>query len=341
MSLVRIPYGALPDGSTVEKLTLSCPDGISVSFITYGATMISLIADSRDVVLGYNSLSEYRQDTASIGVTVGRYANRIAGGTFPLNGVIYDIGRNESARNGHLHGGVEGFQVKNWQIFACEENAFTLSLVSPDGDMGYPGTLTVCVRIALDEPNALSLTYMAVSDEDTIINLTNHAYFNLNGYDGGDVLDTELQIFAEAILPVNEHLIPTGEYLPVEGTPFDFRAAKPIGRDIKESHAQLRLGSGYDHNFILGNAMEYRRAAVAHSPRSGITMECYTDQPGVQMYTANFLDSAVGKGGAMTKHQGFCLETQHFPDSPNHPQFPTTTLYAGETFISRTVYRFI
>lgn len=341
MSLVRVPYGALPDGSTVEKLTLSRPGGISVSFITYGATMISLITDSHDVVLGYNSLAEYRQDTASVGVTVGRYANRIAGGTFPLNGTLYNVDRNEASRNGHLHGGAEGFQVKNWEVGTCEENAFTLFLVSPDGDMGYPGTLTVSVRIALDKPNALSLTYTAVSDKDTIINLTNHTYFNLNGYDGGDVLDTKLQIFADAILPVNERLIPTGEYLSVEGTPFDFRTAKSIGRDIKDTHAQLRIGGGYDHNFILGNTMEYRLAVCAHSPRSGITMECYTDQPGVQLYTANFLDSAVGKGGAMTQHQGFCLETQHFPDSPNHPQFPSTVLHAGETFTSRTVYQFI
>ncbi len=338
--LQRTTYGTLPNGDTVEQLTLSHPDGISVSFITYGATLTSLLVNGRDVVLGYDSLNEYRQDTASIGVTVGRYANRIAGGIFPLNSVTYDVGRNETAREGHLHGGVEGFQVKNWSVTACKDDAFTLSLTSPDGDMGYPGTLTVQLHVALDTPHALSLTYTAVSDKDTVINLTNHAYFNLNGYNGGDVLDTELQINADAILAVNDRLIPTGERLSVDGTPFDFRTAKPIGRDINDSHEQIRLGGGYDHNFILGETSAYRHAVSAYAPRSGIRMDCYTDQPGVQLYTANFLSSDFGKGGAMVPHQGFCLETQHFPDSPNHPDFPTTTLRANEVFTTRTVYSF-
>ena len=341
MSLKRIPHGCMPDGSAVDTITIAREGGISVSFITYGATITSLIVDNRDVVLGYDTLSDYKQDTASIGVTVGRYANRIAGGVFTLNGVMYDVGRNETARNGHLHGGEIGFQKKNWTVEHCEENTCVLSLTSPDGDMGYPGTLTLRLRIALDEPRALSLTYTAVSNKDTVANFTNHAYFNLNGYDGGDVLDTELQIVADAILAVDEKLIPTGEYLPVDGTPFDFRTAKPIGRDICGNHPQLRLGGGYDHNFVLGDTMQYRLAATAHSPRSGITMECYTDQPGIQLYTANFLSSEFGKGGAMTAHQGFCLETQHFPDSPNHPNFPSTILRADETFTTRTVYRFI
>lgn len=341
MSLLRTPYGALPNGSLVEKLTLSRKDGISATFITYGATLTSLIAKEHDVVLGYNSLQEYRADTASIGVTVGRYANRIANGTFPLGDVTYDVGRNETARNGHLHGGFEGFQVKNWTVGTCEENAFTLTLLSPHGDMGYPGTLSVSLRVALDEPNALSLTYTAVSDRDTVINLTNHAYFNLNGYNGGSVLNTELQIDADAILPVNEKLIPLGHTLPVEGTPFDFRVSKPIGRDIADKHEQLLVGGGYDHNFILNNNGSFARAAVAHSPHTDLTMACYTDQPGLQLYTANFLNTEVGKGGAMSKHQGFCLETQHFPDSPNHPQFPTTLLRANEIFTTRTVYAFL
>ena len=259
---------------------------------------------------------------------------------FELNGIPYDVGRNEVARNGHLHGGAVGFQVKNWLLDEHDDKSFTLSLVSPDGDMGYPGTLTLKLRVALDEPSALSLTYTAVSEKDTVVNFTNHAYFNLGGYDSGDVLDTELQINADSILSVNERLIPTGEQLSVDGTPFDFRVSKPIGRDIDNKHEQLLLGGGYDHNFILGNTMAFRRAVTAYSPRSGIRMHCDTDQPGIQLYTANFLTSSCGKGGPMTKHQGFCLETQHFPDSPNHPEFPTTVLRANEIFSSRTVYSF-
>ena len=341
MSITRKTYGTLPDGSAVEQLTLTQENGFSVSFITYGATMTNLFVNGYDVVLGYSSLEEYQNDTASIGVTVGRYANRIAEGKFSLNGNVYDVGRNETARNGHLHGGTHGFQVKNWSVTSCEENSFTLSLFSPNGDMGYPGNLAVSLCVSTEEANTLSLSYTAHTDKDTVLNLTNHAYFNLNGYNGGDVLDTVLQINADAILPVNERLIPLGHYLPVEDTPFDFRAPKPIGRDIANEHEQLLVGGGYDHNFILGTDRTYRRAAVAHSPHSGVTMECYTDQPGIQLYTGNFLNSPVGKGGAMCEHQGFCLETQHFPDSPNHSQFPTTVLKAEETFTSRTVYKFV
>ena len=336
----RSLYGTLPNGEPVYALTLSHKNEIAVTVITYGATMTSLLTHGKDVVLGYNSLAEYLEDTASIGVTVGRYANRIAGGTFELNGFTYDIGRNETARNGHLHGGSIGFQHKNWRLETHDDKSFTLSLVSPDGDMGYPGTLNLKLRVALDTPSALSLTYTAVCDKDTVVNFTNHAYFNLNGYDGSDILNTELFINADEILAVNDRLIPTGARIRVDGTPFDFRVAKPIGRDINNDHEQLKIGGGYDHNFILGDTMAYRHAVTAYSPSSGIRMQCHTDQPGIQLYTANFLDSACGKGGAMTKHQGFCLETQHFPDSPHHPDFPTTVLRAGEIFESRTVYSF-
>lgn len=333
-------YGTLPGGDEVSLLTLSQEHGITASFITYGATLTALTVHGKDVVLGYRSLEEYRQDTASIGVTVGRYANRIADGRFSLDGTMYDVGRNEVARHGHLHGGAVGFQMKNWHLEEHDDNAFTLSLHSPDGDMGYPGALTLRLRVALDTPSSLLLTYTAVSDRDTVVNFTNHAYFNLNGYDGGTVLDTELQICADELLAVNERLIPTGERLSVDGTPFDFREGKPIGRDIQVEHPQLALGGGYDHNFILNHDPKTQHAVTAYSPRSGIRMHCDTDQPGLQLYTANFLSSECGKGGAMSRHQGFCLETQHFPDSPNHPDFPTTVLRAGETFTSYTRYSF-
>lgn len=339
MSVTQTEYGVLPNGEKVKQLTICGEGGLSVSFITYGGTMTNLEFNGKDVVLGYTDLETYRIGGGSIGVTVGRYANRIAGGKFELNGIAYDVGCNEKGRN-HLHGGTEGFQVKNWTVASVEENAFTLQYVSPDGEMGYPGTMTVSVRIAVSAENALLLEYTAVSDQDTVVNLTNHAYFNLNGYDGGDILDTLLQINAEAVTAINEQLIPTGEYLSVEGTPLDFRTAKPIGRDIRADYEQLNFGSGYDHNFILGDTSERRLAVTAICEKSGIRMDCYTDQPGVQLYTANFLNSDFGKGGPMSQYQGFCLETQHFPDSPHHAHFPTTVLKAGETFHSVTEYHF-
>ncbi len=339
MSVTRNVYGTLKSGETVEQLTIVGKGGLSVSFITYGGTMTNLIFDGKDVVLGYENLEDYQIGGGAIGVTVGRFANRIAGGQFELNGTRYDVGCNEKGIN-HLHGGVEGFQKKNWTIPSVEEDAFTLQYVSPDGEMGYPGTVTVSVRVSISPDNKLNLEYTAVSNKDTIINLTNHAYFNLNGYDGGDVLDTSLQIFADTITEINQNLIPTGEYLPVEGTPLDFRTPKAIGRDIHKDHEQVKLGGGFDHNFILGNTMQHRLAATAISDKSGIRMDCYTDQPGVQLYTANFLNSDFGKGGPMSHYQGFCLETQHFPDSPHHAHFPTTVLKAGETFASITTYAF-
>ncbi len=335
MAITRNVYGTLPDGTVVERLTITNADGDSASFITYGATLTSLVYCGVDTVLGYTDWDGYVHDTASLGVTVGRYANRIAGGTFVLNGVTYDVGRNEQAREGHLHGGAVGFQKKNWTVTACEDNAFTLSLHSPDGDMGYPGALDVSLRVAFDDTATLSLTYTATADRDTVINLTNHSYFNLNG--SGSVLDTVLYINADAIVPVNERLIPVGELLPVDGTPFDFRTAKPIGRDIDGSHPQLTIGGGYDHSFVLNNGDV---AARAFCPQSGITLCCTTTEPAVQLYTANFLETDGGKHGRMTPRTAFCLETQHAPDSPNQPQFPSTVLRAGDTFRSVTVYSF-
>ena len=339
MAITREAFGTLSNGEQVDKITIVGKGGLSASFITYGATLTNLIYNGTDVVLGYDDLHGYQTGGGSIGVTVGRYANRIAGGTFELNGVTYDVGRNEKDRT-HLHGGAEGFQVKNWEVESAGESAVRFSYCSPDGEMGYPGMLNITVLVALTEDNSLVLTYDATTDQDTVVNFTNHAYFNLNGYDGGTVEDTLLSIAADHILAIDDTLIPTGERMSVAGTPFDFRELKPIGRDIDADHEQVRRGGGFDHNFILGETPEWRLAATAISERSGIRMECYTDQPGVQLYTANFLDTPFGKGGPMVKHQGFCLETQHFPDSPHHSDFPTTVLKAGDTFHSVTAYRF-
>lgn len=339
MSVTRKPYGVLPSGEAVEQLTIVGQGGLSVSVITYGATVTNVIYNGYDVVLGYEDLEGFRTGGGSINVTVGRYANRIAGGIFTLGGKTYDVGRNEKNIT-HLHGGVEGFQVKVWEVVNVEDDAVTLRYISPDGEMGYPGTATVDVRFSVLPDNTWCIDYTATSDKDTVLNLTNHSYFNLNGYNGGDVLDTLLKINAEAITPVSQTLIPTGELLAVEGTPFDFRTAKPIGQDIAADHEQIRFGNGYDHNFVLGDTMTERLAVTAICEKSGIRMDCYTDQPGVQLYTANFLNSPFGKGGAMSRFQGFCLETQHFPDSPNKPQFPSTELKAGGVFRSTTKYAF-
>lgn len=332
-------YGHLPNGTAVEQITLNGKGGLSASFITYGAILTNLVFEGKDVVLGQTSLEDYLPAIGCIGITVGRYGNRIAKGKFALNGVEYDVGCNEAGR-GHLHGGFEGFDKRVWTVTDLCENSVEMQLVSPDGDMGYPGELTVWVRFTLEDDNSLAISYRAVSDKDTVFNPTNHAYFNLNGFDGGDILDTELCIHAETITPVDELLIPTGERMPVDGTPFDFRTPKPIGRDIGGDHPQIAIGGGYDHNFCIADTCEYRHAVSAYSPRSGIRMDCYTTEPGVQLYTANFLESDFGKGGPLFQHQGFCLETQHFPDSPNQPTFPSTVLKAGETFESFTRYRF-
>lgn len=334
-----IPYGVTPDGTSVEKVTLKGKNNLSLSFITYGGIITELIYKGKDVVLGHTCLEDYLPDIGCIGVTVGRYANRIAAGKFTLNGVEYDVGCNEEGR-GHLHGGKIGFEKRVWTLGDVSENSATLHYTSADGEMGYPGKMDVSVTFTAEDDDTLAIFYRATTDKDTVINLTNHAYFNLNGYDGGNILDTELQINAETFLPVDDLLIPTGERMPVEGTPFDFRVAKPIGQDIRADHPQIAVGGGYDHNFCLGETCEYRHAVSAYSPRSGIRMDCYTDEPGVQLYTGNFLSIDFGKGGPMTQYQGFCLETQHFPDSPNHPDFPSTVLKAGEVFESTTRYHF-
>lgn len=344
MSINRSAFGRLEDGRQIERYELQSSGGLKLSVLTYGATIQSLVFDGRDVVLGYDRLEDYLVGNDSYqGATVGRYANRIAEGRFRLNGIVYDVGCNESGR-GHLHGGVKGFDKQVWKAEVAadgEEPSLRMTYRSADGEEGYPGAADIAVTFTVAADNALHIRYEGVSDRDTVLNMTNHSYFNLNGFDGGDVLDTMLTIPADNITPVDALLMPTGSLLPVEGTPFDFRQGKPIGRDIGAEDAQLQLGGGYDHNYVLGMDRRERLAAAAYAPRSGIRMECRTDLPGVQLYTANGLNAAAGKGGIpLYKHQGFCLETQFFPDSPNQPAFPSAALKAGEAFASETVYRF-
>lgn len=339
MNTQKTLYGTMPDGTEVHKVTITGKGGMTLSLITYGGIITELCYQGKDVVLGHTCLEDYLRSDGSIGVTVGRYANRIAGGKFILNGETVDVGCNETGR-GHLHGGTIGFEKRVWDVTELTENSVTIRLIAADGEMGYPGELTADVTFTLEDNDTLAIAYRAVSTKDTVYNPTNHAYFNLNGYDGGDVLDTELQIFADEITPVDTLLIPLPDRMPVEGTPFDFRTPKAIGKEIGDDHEQLKVGGGYDHNFCINDDCTYRHAVSAYSPRSGIRMDCYTDQPGVQLYTGNFLKNTFGKGGAMIKHQGFCLETQHYPDSPNRPDFPSTTLKAGDVFESITRYSF-
>lgn len=321
MSIQKEPFGS------AEKYTVSQGD-LSVSVLTYGATVQAVRYRGAEMVLGYDTLEEYQTLPGCLGATVGRYANRIAKGKFTLNGKEYDVGCNEEGR-GHLHGGRIGMHMKMWQAEAAGKNALRFTHTLEDGEEGYPGKMEIAVLFTV-ENDALRITYEAVSDKDTVFNPTNHAYFNLGSSSAEDHL---LTIEADHFTPVDELLIPTGELRAVQGTPFDFTAEKLIGREIETEEEQLRIGGGYDHNFVLrGEGL--RLAVTAVSPESGVTMECHTDMPGVQLYTGNFLEAPF------EKRQGFCLETQFYPDSPNQPGFPSVTLRAGERFFSVTEYRF-
>ena len=331
MSITKSSFG------TAEKYTIQGNGALEVGILTYGATLQTIRYDGVDVCLGYNDLEGYQTMTGYLGATVGRYANRIAGGKFTLNGKTYDVGCNEEGR-GHLHGGKVGLDKKIWAVEIVDECTLRMTTSLADGEEGYPGNMEIAVEFAVIG-NDLKITYHAVSDADTVYNPTNHCYFNLNGQDGENTLNHLLQINASAYTPVDELLIPTGEIRPVAGTPFDFTVPKPIGKDIADPDAQVQLAGGFDHNFCL-DGEGLRQAAVAVSPVTGIQMECWTDMPAVQYYSGCCTNNPVGKSGPIGKFQGFCLETQTYPDAPNHPAFPTATLKAGERFCSVTEYRF-
>lgn len=344
------PFGATPDGDTVERITLRSPDGIELDVITYGATVTRLMALDRDgvpadVVLGHEWLESYLAGTPYFGAIVGRYGNRIADGRFTLDGTEYELAINNGPN--HLHGGLVGFDKVIWEAEPYETESgsgVVLTYVSEAGEEGYPGELSVRVTYALTGSD-LRIDYEATTDAPTIVNLTHHGYWNLAGHGAGDILGHELTLAASRFTPVDETLIPTGELRAVEGTPFDFREPTAIGARIDAADEQLEFGGGYDHNFVIdgwANDGELRPAAVLRDPASGRVMEVLTTEPGVQFYSGNFLDgSDIGKGGALYGHRtGLCLETQHFPDSPNQQGFPSTVLRPGETYRSTTVYRF-
>jgi aldose 1-epimerase len=348
------PFGRIPDGRTAQLFTLRLPSGLQADITDYGCTVVRLLVPDRagksgDVVLGLDSAEKYAAHAAYFGCVIGRFGNRIAGGRFQLDGRSYALATNDlqGGQPCHLHGGTQGF---NRQLWSAEPTAhdgrpgLRLGYLSRDGEEGYPGNLTVTVEYSLTADQALRIDYEATCDQPTPLNLTNHSYFNLRGEGSGDILDHELTLRASHYTPATSGQIPTGEIASVAGTPFDFRTPDKIGRRISSPHPQLKNGGGFDHNFVLdaGQPAEPALAAIVHDPHSGRRMELLTTEPGVQIYSGNFLDgSLVGKGGRpYPRRSGLCLETQHFPDSPNHPGFPNSILRPGRTFRSTTIHRF-
>ena len=343
----RSVFGRLPDGTPVDRFTLANGRGLEVGLMSYGAAIISVRAPDRDgrvadVVLGFDALDDYLTKARYFGTVVGRVGNRIARGRFVLDGVPFQLAINNGAN--HLHGGDRGFDKVVWKAEPFEHDGdvgVVFTYVSHDGEEGYPGTLTVGVTYTLTPRNEIRLDYRATTDKATPINLTNHSYFNLAGRGGGDVLKHQLTLDADRYTPVDATQIPTGEIAAVAGTPFDFRTATAIGARIDGHDEQLRRGGGYDHNYVVNgwsdSRLATRHAAHVVDPASGRTLDVATTEPGVQFYSGNNLDLARNGFGRRT---AFCLETQHFPDSPNHPQFPSTILRPGQTFESTTVFTF-
>ena len=340
-SITRLGAARLPDGRTTESFLLR-HGAVEAVVDCYGARITACRVHGVNVVLGHDAIEDYVGEGGCLGATIGRYANRIAGGRFTLDGVACSIPANNGPNA--LHGGPVGFDRAVWRVDrlgATAEDGVCLAHRSPDGDQGFPGALDVTVRFTLGADGALGIAYAARCDRATVLNLTNHAYFNLDGEGSGDVLDHRIRIEADAFTPLHGALVPTGEIRPVAGTPFDFRDAQRIGARIASNDGQLRLARGYDHNFVLrGGGL--RLAAQVTAPRSGMILDVLTTEPGVQFYTGNALGAGqtARTGGPLSARAGFCLETQHFPDAPNHPGFPSTVLRPGRLFASRTLYRF-
>jgi aldose 1-epimerase len=341
-------YGVTAKGDSVKQYTLTNKNGMKVEVINYGGIIISLTAPDKngkyqDVVLGFTKPEDYfNGNPYFFGALIGRYGNRIANAKFTLEGKTYELDKNDGPNS--LHGGKEGFDTKIWTVEPVKEAQFPtlkLTYVSADGEEGFPGKLTTTVLYTLTDDNALEISYEATTDKATVVNLTQHSYFNLSGNFTQSITDHELQLKAEKFLPVNSTIIPTGEEKSVKGTPFDFTVSKPIGKDINSDDEQIRLGQGYDHNWIL-EGKGLRTIATVYHPATGRVMEVMTDQPGVQFYSGNFLDGKyeTKTGGKYEKRNGFCLETQHYPDSPNQKAFPSTELKPGQKYQTKTIYKF-
>jgi aldose 1-epimerase len=342
-------YGKMPDGTPVDLYLLTNSNGMEAGLTAYGGTLVSLTAPDRhgafaDVVLGMDTLDGCRTQTAWFGALIGRYGNRIGGGQFTLESKPYHLPINDGPNT--LHGGPLGFGKQLWQVrevASAEGPAVEFSYVSKDGEEGFPGTLTTKVVYTLTNKNELKIDYTATTDKPTVVNLTNHAYFNLKGAGEGDILGHEVTIHASRFTPVDSVLIPTGELRAVKGTPFDFTAATAIGARIETDDQQIKFGKGYDHNWVLDKTgAGLAKAAEVYEPKTGRVLEVWTTEPALQFYTGNFLDGTLhGKGGKVYPRRGaFCMETQHYPDSPNHPAFPTTELKPGATYHTTTVYSF-
>lgn len=352
MSIRMEPFGELPDGGKVTLYILENKNGLTAGILNYGGIIVSLNVPDRegkmaDIVLGYDNLSDYLDRSPYFGAIIGRHANRIEGGSFSINGVTYQLNKNEGSN--HIHGGLSGFDKKLWdvRILKDEDNneSLELSHFSPDNDENYPGNLEARVIYTLTDSDCLEIDYYAASDKDTVLNMTNHSYFNLSGCDSGPILDHELKINADFYTPVNNELLPTGEILSVKGTPFDFTTFKAIGEGLRNyaENEQMKIGSGYDHNFVLNvSGKEPEEACQVYDPKTGRLMKVLTTMPGVQFYSGNYLESAgAGKNGTVYgKWHGFCLETQYFPNSMKYRHFPSPVLKAGHTYHHKTIFQF-
>ncbi len=331
-------------GADARRFTIANANGLSCSLITFGATLVSLRAPDRggtaeNIVLSLESLDHYQNTPNFLGSTVGRFANRIGGAAFLIDGVRYEVPANEAPN--HLHGGPEGFHQKNWDASILDDQTVRFRCESPDGEGGYPGNAHVTVTYTLNDGNELITTYGAETDAPTLVNMTNHAYWNLAGAGRGDVLGHHVRLESDAYLEVDEGLIPTGRRIVVDGGPLDFREARRIGERISEAPLAPRWKRGYDHCFVIRQDGEMSLAATVHEPASGRKMTVHTSQPTFMFYTGNSLDGVQGAGGCMySQYGGFCLEMQHHPDAPNHPEFPSTILRPGEIYRERTIHRF-
>lgn len=350
MSIEMSEFGKLSDGTAVDCYTLKNNNGMTAEFLTYGCRIAKLCVPDRNgkienVVLGHDTLAEYEAQGNVLGALVGRYANRIGGAQFTIDGKTYSVTKNEG--NNSLHSAPGGYQDKVWHVKCSNHDddapSITFAYHSPDGECGFPGNVDVEVTYTLSTDNALIIEYRGKTDAETPFNLTNHSYFNITGNAAKDILSVEMQVNADSITETDNGLIPTGKLLPVDGTPFDFRKPKTIGQDIRAQEHSLKQCGGYDHNFVLGASSEVRKAAELYDSASGRRMLVFTDLPGIQVYTSNsFREGMKGNGGVPLKsHHAVCMETQFYPDSVNHPEFPYENLKPGKPFHSTTIYKFV
>jgi len=344
MSVQKKDFGKTSKGEVATLYCFTNESQMEMRVSDYGATLVSVLVPDRDeqvcdVILGYDSAKEYEDGPTFQGATVGRNGNRIGNAAFSINGTQYQLDKNDNGNN--LHSGLDYFSKRMWKVNSVEDTAITFSLMSPDGDQGYPGNIDIHVTYTLTKDNEVQITYEGTPDKDTIMNMTNHSYFNLSGHAAGTILDQEVWIDADKYTDVDAQAIPTGKLNDVTGTPLDFRTAKLIGKEIEADCEALRLAGGYDHNWALNKQSGYGKVASMYSAQSGIHMDVYTDLPGVQLYTGNFITEEVGKNNVhYVRRQALCFETQYYPDAINHESFASPVCKAGEKYYTKTAYKF-